>query len=160
MQMKLLLLHWCLSCCKIVHILCTVSPHLLSHLSDFDDLLYFILAWHGLFTIPFRISHSNTLLFLRDWEVLLFHRASDMVYAAYLCACLGSCSNVLKDLVCYLFVTLSKRFLVSAQQNLVNLLQSSYSFFLLHKQNFSCILINIFIQKFSSNRLYVIWLVY
>ena len=38
-QVELQLLHQCLNCCNIVYILRTVLPHLLSQLSDFDNLL-------------------------------------------------------------------------------------------------------------------------
>ena len=38
-QIELQLLRHCLSCCKVVHVLYTVPPHLLHNLSRFDDQL-------------------------------------------------------------------------------------------------------------------------
>ena len=39
-QVELQLLRQCLSCCKVVHILCTVPPHMLHNLALFDEQLH------------------------------------------------------------------------------------------------------------------------
>jgi len=101
LEVELQLLCQCLrSCIKIVHILHTMPPHLLSHLSDFDNQLRVSLAHvvrHSLSnltwlqaTLPMRLGSLG------------IHQASDIVYAAYL----GSCSDF-KDLVCRLLGTQS-----------------------------------------------------
>ena len=76
-QMELQLLRQCLSCCKIVNILCTVPPHLLIRLSDFDNQLRsspFHVVCHLLSdltwqqaTLPMRLGGLG------------IHQASDMV---------------------------------------------------------------------------------
>ena len=43
-QVELQLLRHCLSCCKIVHMLRTVPPHMLCNLPSFDDLLHVSLS--------------------------------------------------------------------------------------------------------------------
>ena len=94
-QVELQLLCQCLSCCKIVHMLRTVPPHMLHNLSLFDNLLRSSLSqvvrtsisdltWQQA-TLPLRLGGLG------------IRRASDMTYAAYL----GSCSAS-KELVCRL----------------------------------------------------------
>ena len=94
-QVELQLLHQCLSCCKVVHMLCTVPPHMLHNLALFDDQLrnslprvvrtsFSDLTWQQA-TLPQRMGG------LGIWQ------ASDMKYEAYL----GSCSAN-KELVCRL----------------------------------------------------------
>ena len=43
-QVELQLIRYCLSCCKIVHVLHTVPPHMLRNLPSFDDLLHISLS--------------------------------------------------------------------------------------------------------------------
>ena len=94
-QVELLLLHQCLCCCKTVHILHTVPPHLLTNHSDFDDLLHLSLSR--------AVRHSLSDLTWQQATLpvhlggLGIRRASDMVYAAYI----GSCSDM-KTLICRL----------------------------------------------------------
>ena len=124
-QMELQLLRQCLSCCKIVHILRTVPPHLLIHLSDFDNQLRSSLSHvvrHSLSDLTWQQATLSMRL-----GGLGIRLASDMVYAAYL----DNCSDF-KDLVRQLLgIRRDSDFMLvgeaTAQQNLIGLLPSTFN---------------------------------
>ena len=85
-HVELLLLHQCLSCCTIVHILHTVPPHLLSNFSDYDNLLCLSLS-HAVHHFLSDLTWQQATLPL-CLGGLGIRRASDMVYVAYIGSCL------------------------------------------------------------------------
>ena len=125
-QVELQLLRQCLSCCKVVHMLRTVPPHMLHNLALFDDQLRNSLS--GVVRTSFSdLTWQQATLPLRMGG-LGIRQASDMKYAAYL----GSCSAN-KELICRLLgLNFDNDFLLvgeeMAQQTFINLFTSSSSF--------------------------------